>query len=311
MTKMISIIIKKKVFIAVLLLFPIIMSAQTYSVAVGETQYLAVPDVNPGYVSHTVWACPSPHLQFESMDDVGATIRVVSAFSGTATVELVYVQSYWGSYSGHEEHVTHYKEYYIVCNGGGGTVSPTSISLPPTLNLTVGSIYQLVPQLVPSNATTTLWWNVNPTGHGVGISGDGTVYANGIGEATVTVRTDNNLSASCLVRVVDPDEPISVSLPEIQTVCIGQTITLVPEVSPSNANTTFTWFTDDSSVAIVSQGEVTGVQIGTANITVRTTNNLEAHCRIMVINAVDEELLQSAFSAGVNAIYRIRQYLNK
>lgn len=302
---------KEKILMAVLLLYPLIMSAQTYSVAVGETQYLAVPDVYPGYVSHTVWACPCPSIQFESMDDVGATIRVVSAFSGTATVELVYVQTYWGSYSGHEEHVTHYKEFYIVCNGGGGPVVPTSVSLPQTLDLTIGSVYQLVPQLTPNNATTTFWWNVSPTGNGVGVSGDGTVYANGVGTATVTVTTDNNLSASCLVRVVNPDDPVSVSLPEIQMVGLGETITLIPEVSPSNANTTFTWFTDDSSVAIVSQGEVTGLQIGTANITVRTTNNLEAQCIIRVINAVDEESLQSACSAGVNAIYRIRQYLNK
>ena len=302
---------KEKIMMAVLLLFPLIMSAQTYSVAVGETQYLAVPDVYPGYVSHTVWACPCPSIQFESMDDVGATIRVVSAFTGTATVELVYVQTYWGSYSGQEEHVTHYKEYYIVCNGSGGPVVPTSVSLPQTLNLTVGSTYQLVPQMTPNNATTTFWWNVSPAGNGVGISGDGTVYAYGVGTATVTVTTENNLSASCLVRVVNPDEPVSVSLPEIQTVGLGETITLTPTVSPSNANTTFTWFTDDASVAIVSQGEVTGLQIGTANITVRTTNNLEAHCRIMVINAVDEESLQNACSAGVNAIFRIRQYLNK
>lgn len=295
---------------AVLLLCPLMMSAQTYGVAVGETQYLAVPDVNPGYVSHTVWACPSPSIQFESTDDVGATIRVVSAFSGTATVELVYVQTYWGSYSGHEEHVTHYKEYYIVCNGSGGTVVPTAVSLPSTLDLTVGSIYQLVPQLTPSNATATFWWNVSPTMNGVGISGDGTVYANGVGMATVTVTTDNNLSASCVVRVVNPDDPVSLSLPEIQTVNIGETITLVPVVSPSNANTTFTWFTDDPSVAIVSQGEVTGLQIGTTDIMVRTTNNLEAHCVVRVINAVDAESLQNACSAGVNAIYRIRQYLN-
>lgn len=296
---------------AVSLFFPLMMSAQTYSVAVGETQYLAVPDVSPGYVSHTVWACPSPHIQFESQDDVGATIRVVSAFSGTATVELVYVQTYWGSYSGHEEHVTHYKEYHIVCNGSGGAVVPTAVSLPQTLDLTIGSIYQLVPLLTPSNATTTFWWHVSPTGNGVGISGDGTVYANGVGEATVTVTTDNNLSASCVVRVVNPDDPVSVSLPEIQTVGLGETITLVPEVSPTNANTTFTWFTDDPAVAIVSQGEVTGLQIGATNITVRTTNNLEAQCRIVVVNAVDEEAMQSACSIGINAIYRIRQYMNK
>lgn len=302
---------KGKILMAVLLLCPLIMSAQTYSVAVGETQYLAVPDVYPSYVSHTVWACPCPSIQFESMDDVGATIRVISAFSGTATVELVYVQTYMGSYSGNLEHVTHYKEYYIVCNGSGGPVVPTSVSLPETLNLTVGSTYQLVPQLTPNNATTTFWWNVSPTGQGVGISGDGTVYAYGVGTATVTVTTDNNLSASCFVRVVNPDDPISVSLPEIQTVGLGETITLTPIVSPSNANTTFTWFTDDPTVAIVSQGEVTGLQIGTANITVKTTNNLEAHCRIMVVNAVDEEALQGACSTGVNAIYRIRQYLNK
>lgn len=298
----------EKFIIALLLLCPFFLAAQTYSVAVGETQYLAVPDVSPGYVSHTVWACPSPNIRFESQDDVGATIRVVSAFTGTATVELVYVQTYWGSYSGHEEHVTHYKEYYIMCNGGGGTVVPISVSLPQTLNLTVGSVYQLVPQLTPNNATTNFRWNVNPTGNGVGISGNGTVYANGIGSATVTVMTDNDLSASCIVKVVDPNEPISVSLPEIQTVCLGETITLTAVVSPSNSNTTLTWFTDDASVAIVNQGEVTGMQIGTANITVRTTNNIEAHCRIKVINAVDEESLQGACSTGVNAIYRIRQY---
>ena len=302
-----DIMVKEKIIIAILMFCPLFLLSQTYSVPVGGTQYLAVPDVYPGYVSHTVWACPSPSIQFESMDDVGATIRVISAFSGTATVQLVYVQTYWGPYSGHEEHITHYHEYYIVCN----VINPTSVSLPATLNLTVGSIYQLVPQLTPVNATTTFWWSVNPTMNGVGISGDGTVYAAEVGTATVTVTTDNNLSASCVVTVVDPEEPVSVSLPEIQTVGLGETITLTPVVSPPNANTTFTWFTDDASVAFVSQGEVTGLQIGTANITVRTTNNLEAHCIIRVINVVDEESIQEACSTGVNALYRIRQYLNR
>lgn len=304
----IGVFIKRKITLCLLLmLYPFLLASQTYSVGVGETQYLWVPEVSPGYVEHAVWACANPCITFESQDEVCAIIRVLSAFSGTATVELVYVQTYWGSYTGTVQHVTHYKEYYIVCNGGGA-VSPTSITLPTTLTLTLGSSYQFNPQLTPNNATTNLWWNVNPVGVVSVGAGNGVIHAIGIGTTTVTATTDNNLSASCVVSVVNPNEPVSISLPEIQTVCLGETITLIPEISPSNANTTLTWFSDDVSVACVNQGAVTGMQIGTTSITVITTNFLEAHCIIKVINAIDEGELQEACSTGVNAIYRIRQY---
>ena len=57
------------------------------------------------------------------------------------------------------------------------------------------------------------------------------------------------------------------------TIKVGDSVNAIT-VSPSNArNKTLKWSSDDTKIATVSQaGRIRGVSVGTANITVETTN---------------------------------------
>lgn len=82
---------------------------------------------------------------------------------------------------------------------------------------------------------------------------------------------------------VNPVSPTNISIPSSLTINIDNYSTLSPILTPSNAETTLTWLSDDTSVATVSSsGEIHAVSPGTTNITVRTSNSLSSTCHITV-----------------------------
>ena len=78
--------------------------------------------------------------------------------------------------------------------------------------------------------------------------------------------------------------PVSVALDRTGTVKLplGDTLTLTPALTPSDAATTFSWKSSKKSVAAVSGGVVTAKKAGTATITVTTANKKKASVRIRV-----------------------------
>lgn len=84
---------------------------------------------------------------------------------------------------------------------------------------------------------------------------------------------------------IDNPKPQKISLPTDAIVEIGKTITLTPEITPEEAETSLTWATDDSTIAKVTQkGVVKGLKEGTAIISVTTDNGLSAECFVEVID---------------------------
>ena len=82
-------------------------------------------------------------------------------------------------------------------------------------------------------------------------------------------------------------KPSGIVLPAEATVMAGQTITLTPEITPADAETTLTWASDDETIATVdADGMVTGVKKGLTFITVTTDNGLEAFCELTVTEPV-------------------------
>lgn len=78
-------------------------------------------------------------------------------------------------------------------------------------------------------------------------------------------------------------KPESITLPSTMTVAEGQTITLIPTITPSDAITTLTWSSDDETIATVnSEGVVTGVKKGQTFINVETDNGKTAYCKLTV-----------------------------
>ena len=67
------------------------------------------------------------------------------------------------------------------------------------------------------------------------------------------------------------------------TLIKGNSEILIPTVTPTNATTSYIWSSSDTSVATVdSNGKVTAMGIGTATITVKTSNDKTATCNVTV-----------------------------
>ena len=78
-------------------------------------------------------------------------------------------------------------------------------------------------------------------------------------------------------------QPTSIKLNQTSlTLGAGESYTLTKSVSPSNASTSYTWSSSNTSVATVSNGKVTAKKSGTANITVKTSNGKTATCKVTV-----------------------------
>ena len=77
--------------------------------------------------------------------------------------------------------------------------------------------------------------------------------------------------------------PTSIYLnPTSLTLGTGESYTLTKSVYPSNASTSYTWSSSNTSVATVSNSKVTAKKSGTAYITVKTSNGKTAQCKVTV-----------------------------
>lgn len=120
------------------------------------------------------------------------------------------------------------------------------------------------------------------------------------GSTNITVTLDNGKSAQCYVNVVKVD-PQSVSIPNSLTVYVGETQTITPTVTPSDAQTSYTWHSTASGKAEVSNGVVRGVDEGTAQVYCRTSNGIESNrCDVTVYYRKPTGIEVSPSSATLN-----------
>ena len=81
--------------------------------------------------------------------------------------------------------------------------APRSVQLPHEVKLSVGYYYTLKPVLTPNHSEATYVWKSSDTSIAT-VSSTGRIYAKKQGLATISVTTDNNLSATVNVQVVAP-----------------------------------------------------------------------------------------------------------
>ena len=164
----------------------------------------------------------------------------------------------------------------------------TSISLDKTsLSLTVGNTYSLTASVLPTNATDrTVTWTSSNTAVAV-VSSSGVIHARDAGTATITAKTNNDMTVTCVVTVSSASVPVtSVGLSKsYMSMTIGETQTLTATVYPTSAtNKEVSWSSSNTSVATVSpSGLVTAKSAGTASISVKTSDgNKTATCTVTV-----------------------------
>nr|MCR5158101.1 Ig-like domain-containing protein [Prevotella sp.] len=159
----------------------------------------------------------------------------------------------------------------------GITVSPSSKTIK------VGKSFTCTYTLTPEGAETTVTWSsadksiakVNSSGKVTGVAA---------GTTDIIATTANGLTGKCTVTVV-PKEPDGITVsPSSKTIKVGEKFTCTYTLTPSDAETTVTWSSEDSSIASVdpSSGEVTGVAKGTTSIVATTANGITGVCEVTV-----------------------------
>lgn len=195
-----------------------------------------------------------------------------------------------------------------------------SIIIADTLIATVGNSESVEVSIYPENASNQeVIWEVTEGADVVSVE-NGLVTGLKEGTATIKVTSSDNseVSATCTVTVINQAvESVSLNVSET-TVSVGKTETLVATINPENAsNKNVSWSSDNTSVATVENGVVTGVAEGTATITVTTEDGgYTATCTVTVSGVVDVEhsfnsakLVDAGVAVGSSKTYSNTGYL--
>ena len=124
-------------------------------------------------------------------------------------------------------------------------------------------------------------------------------------QSPLTVNIMNNNTTAKPTPTSIKIQPTTISLGA------GESCTLTKSVYPSNASTSYTWSSSNTSVATVSNGKVTAKKSGTAYITVKTSNGKTAQCKVTVKPApTSVKTNPTSVTLGVGEKYTISENTN-
>lgn len=210
-------------------------------------------------------------------------VYILKYYEGHQTIECIcrYVKTYKIGTQIYTDIQTLSTYYYVSCIPVYLTLSTTS------MHLDIGQSKKLDYSYQPSNAPhPKVWMDSNDPNVATVLNSNGYVTAVGAGDCEITLVNNAGPDATCYVHVEKVD-PVSVALPAPGPIYIGQQLTLVPKLSPNNAQTTYSWSSSIPDIAMInSSGVLTGVSVGNTTITVTTANNLSASCDVEVYKPV-------------------------
>lgn len=179
---------------------------------------------------------------------------------------------------------------------GGLTVSAAAVNSRPItalsfdnnrITMNVGAALQLEAQRTPIDAKGKLIWKSSKP-EVISVDGGGLVMAHQKGIATVTVKSYNGQYAKCVVQAVVPTEDIKISHKKV-TLNVGGTKLLTARVIPSDSSfRRVQWSSSAPAIATVRNGVVTACAKGTAVITAKTEDGVQARCIVMTRIPVSE-----------------------
>ena len=169
-----------------------------------------------------------------------------------------------------------------------GCINLTNIVIPNSLLSVGGGAFMNCSKL----KSITIPKNVEDIGeYAFGYSDIGIHYGSPVKYEDFTIKGYKGTAAEEYAKengfkfiALDVSEPTSVSLNKTSlTLDVGKSYTLTKTVSPSNAVTSYTWSSSNTSVATVDKnGKVIAKASGTATITVKTSNGKTANCKVTV-----------------------------
>lgn len=159
-----------------------------------------------------------------------------------------------------------------------------------TLKLQKGHTGILSAIVTPSDADSQelSWYTANSAIAIVDANGKITAVSSGSTYIYVSLINNPNLKDSCLVTVYQPVTSLQLNNSE-KEIKVGDNFTLTATVSPYDAdNKNIVWKSDNSSIASVVNGKVTGEKAGTAIITAlsESDRHISAQCTVIVLQPV-------------------------
>ena len=167
---------------------------------------------------------------------------------------------------------------------------PNSVSLNySSTSLDVGGSVALSATISPSTVPDKgITWSSSNSAVAT-VSANGTVTAVAAGQAVITAKTVNNLTAQCTVTVKQPVTSISLSSSSVElaidlTRPSAASTTLTATVLPADAtNKQVFWYSDNSQIASVdSNGCITARKAGTTYVYALSENGVSAKCQVTV-----------------------------
>jgi len=159
----------------------------------------------------------------------------------------------------------------------------TSITLDESeRTVKVGESFTLSAEIMPASAADNkiIWSSSDKK---VAECINGRVTARKVGETVITAKTTNGKKAMCTVTVTGI-EAESVTLSDVKlTLNTGDIVTLTAFITPeATTDKTLSWESGNTDTVSCDKGKLTAKAVGTAYITVRTSNGKEAICTVTI-----------------------------
>lgn len=183
--------------------------------------------------------------------------------------------------------------------------APSKVGLPKSITLGEGEAIPFSAVLPAGSASHDLSWT--STHEDVAVCdnywGEQQLRTDRLGKTTITVKTFNKKTASCVVTVLA--RPQSISLPENTIhLGVGQTYTVEPVFQPAGSAGSITCESSNSDVVSVNGNVLTAQKAGEATITVETYNGCTASATVTVAAAPASVSLGSkSLTLGVGEVY--------
>ena len=157
-----------------------------------------------------------------------------------------------------------------------------------------------------TNSTEKPTWKSSDTSVAT-VDQNGKVVGKKEGRANIIASLTNGASVTFRV-IVKGAVPTGLKLDKSSlNVNVGDAQKITATITPSNAtDKSVTWKSSNTSVATVVNGLVTGIRSGTATITARTSNGIEATCTVTVSQVYPDSIsIQSSLSLEIGATHKL------
>ena len=191
------------------------------------------------------------------------------------------------------------------------TVPTGSVTLDKTtLSLAIGESATLTATVKPDDATdkNVIWTSSDES---IAKVDNGKVTAVKSGKATITARCGGK-TAECAVTVYAKVTGVKLSSSSLRMMS-GDKASLKATITPDNAmNKNISWSSDNETVAVVNNGEVTAKAEGKATITVTTEDGqYTATCSVTVTNDITSYVYAEYYGGSMSIINDLIQYGSK